>query len=66
MVLTVNGQAQPAQSLTALDAGRGATLTFLAPRCTAGSAVRAEVDAGGVVDEADEADNVAIETCQAQ
>lgn len=61
--LTVGGVLQPLLRLAALDAGASTTLTFSAPACIPGQTVGVAVDADGVVDEADEADDVLRRAC---
>jgi CARDB len=64
VLLSVAGPDQPAQRVAdGLQAGVERTLTFVAPRCRPGSAVRLILDARGEVDEADEANNVVERVC---
>ncbi len=63
--LSVDGVPQQAQEVGALAAGATVTYVFQAPRCAAGAAVVARVDAGRTVDEADERDNTLRTTCPA-
>jgi hypothetical protein len=63
IVLTINGVAQRAQTLATLGArGRG-RVSFVAPRCTSGSAVRAAVDPADSIDEVSEANNTVARPC---
>ena len=61
--LTVNGQEQPLAPVTGLAAGERTLLSIEGPACLPGSTVKAVVDAGGVVDEADEDDNGVTTSC---
>lgn len=57
VVLTVNGTARPAATVATLAAGGRRVVRFTAPRCTAGSTVKADVDPDNRVAERDESDN---------
>jgi subtilase family serine protease len=63
-VLTVGGVEQPAQRVTDGLAPAGTrTVTFVAPRCTAGSTLRFELDAEDEVEESGEVDDVVERAC---
>lgn len=61
--LLVGGALLPPLPVAGLAPGATTTLTFRAARCVPGTAVVATADAGGAVDEADEADDVLRVTC---
>jgi hypothetical protein len=64
VVLSVGGVEQPAQRLAdGLAAAATRTVTFVAPRCAAGSTVRFELDAEDEVEESGEADDVVERAC---
>lgn len=63
--LSLGGVAQGVQRADALAAGGLLTLTFQAPRCAPGAAVVATADADDAVDEAEELNNTARESCPA-
>jgi CARDB len=64
VLLSVDGAAQPVQTLTSMAAGLEQVLTFQAPRCTAdGSGVRVRVDPDDRVDESVESDNAQTFVC---
>jgi hypothetical protein len=63
VVLTVGDQAQPASTVIGLAAGARRTVSFTAPRCTAGSQVRVDVDPDDRVAEADETNNTLTVDC---
>jgi hypothetical protein len=55
---------QPVQRVAGgVEAGARLTLSFVAPRCAPGSMVRFTLDAGGELDEANEANNVLERVC---
>jgi hypothetical protein len=62
--LTVDGAPQPTQMLAALGGHARATVSFVAPMCTDGSALRIGVDGGKAIDETNEANNVAVRPCR--
>jgi hypothetical protein len=61
--LTVDGAAQPEQTVSSLAAHGHAGLTFTAPRCAAGSPVQVTTDTGAAIAESNEADNVLVRPC---
>jgi hypothetical protein len=64
VVLSVAGVEQPAQRLAdGLAPAATRTVTFVAPRCAAGSTVRFELDAEDEVEESGEADDVVERAC---
>ena len=64
VVLSVGGVEQPAQRvLGGLAPGAAYTVTFSAPRCAPGSALRFEVDAEDEVEESRELDDVVERAC---
>jgi hypothetical protein len=64
VVLTVGGVEQPAQRVTDGLAPAGTrTVTFVAPRCAAGSTLRFELDAEDEVEESGEVDDVVERAC---
>ena len=63
VVLTVNGTARPAATVATLAAGGRRVVRFAAPRCTAASTVKADVDPDNRVAERDETDNSLAVDC---
>jgi hypothetical protein len=64
MVLSVGGVEQPAQRVTdGLAPAATDTVTFVAPRCAAGSTLRFALDAEDEVEESGEADDVVERAC---
>ncbi len=64
--LTVNAVALPDQLTAApLLAGASTTVSFIGPRCDAGSTLTATADSGATVDERNETDNVLAVACPA-
>ncbi|MCW3022131.1 MAG: hypothetical protein JWR30_1453 [Conexibacter sp.] len=63
VTLTVDGTLLPPLTLGPLQAGARGQGTIAGPRCSAGSMVTVTVDAGGTVDESDEADDVVQRPC---
>jgi subtilase family serine protease len=66
VVATVNGVAQPAQSLPGLDAKHQQRVELVAPRCTPGSTVDWAIDPDNRVAEADESNNALVLNCPSQ
>ena len=64
--LTVDGEPQPIAMAAGLAAGERSALTLEGPRCRPGTTVSAVVDADGVIDEADEADNLVSVSCPSE
>ncbi len=62
-MLNVNGVAQPASTVTGLAVGDRRVVSFTAPRCTAGSQVKVDVDPDNRVAEADETNNSRTVDC---
>jgi hypothetical protein len=65
LLLTVNGAARPAKQVATLAAGARKVVRFTAPRCAAGSTVKADVDPDNRVAERDETDNSLAVDCPA-
>jgi CARDB protein len=63
VVLAVAGMPQPALRVPGLAPGEDQLLSIPGPRCAPGSTVRFVLDAGGVVAESDEADDVVDRPC---
>jgi CARDB len=64
VVLSLGGVEQPPQRVgEGLAAGDSRTVTFVAPRCSAGSTLRFEIDAEDEVEESGEADDVVERAC---
>jgi hypothetical protein len=63
VTLTVDGTVLPPLMLGPLEAGARGQSTIAGARCSAGSMVTVTVDAGGTVDESDEADDVVQRPC---
>jgi hypothetical protein len=57
VALSVNGSAQPAQSVASLGAGQAETVTFVAAACQPSSTIVATVDPRAVIDETTRTDN---------
>ena len=66
VVATVNGAAQPAQTVPALDAGARRRIEVVAPKCTPGSTISWAIDPDNRVDESDEMNNTFTLPCPAQ
>ena len=62
--LAVNGAGQPAQTLAALGGRARATVSFVAPVCAQGSAVRVAVDGGKAIAESNEGNNAVARPCR--
>jgi CARDB protein len=65
VVLNVNGQARPAETLASLAPGQRTVVRFTAPRCTGGEAVVATVDPDNRVAESRERNNAGSAGCAA-
>ncbi|HEV7751583.1 MAG TPA: CARDB domain-containing protein [Baekduia sp.] len=63
VTLTVDGTVLPPLMLGPLEAGARGQSTIAGARCSVGSMVTVTVDAGGTVDESDEADDVVQRPC---
>ena len=63
LVLNVDGVDRPAAALGSIAAGGRASVVFVAPACSANSALTATADAGTTVDEAMESNNVLGRLC---
>lgn len=63
VALAVDGTAAPAQEVARLAARATTQLTWSAPPCVAGGAVRVDADPDAAVEEADEADNAFVLRC---
>jgi hypothetical protein len=65
VVLTVDGQRQPAEPVMGVAAGDRRVLSLAGPRCAPGGVVAVALDTGETVDERDELSNTVSERCSA-
>jgi hypothetical protein len=63
VVVTVDGRDQPAETADGLAPGAEDTVVLAGAACTPGLPVTVRIDPDGLVDEAEEADNVLTATC---
>lgn len=64
--LTVDGKSPPVSQVEGVHAGERMLVSFEAPTCRPGSVISVTVDADGVIDEADEADNTITASCPSE
>jgi hypothetical protein len=63
LALSIGGEAQPDASVPDLAAGEGTLVTVTGPACAEGAELVAAADAGQIVDESDESDDVLTRAC---